>query len=74
MDDDGAAVDEYGYWGGGNQQFVISQDAAGSDTMSSVNSMDPVEVPGQSTTAGTPLDQWPANGGTSQEWTFVPAG
>lgn len=32
--------------------------------------MDRVEVPGQSTT----LDQWQANGGTNQEWTFVPAG
>ena len=36
--------------------------------------MDRVEVPGQSTTAGTTLDQWQANGGTSQEWTFVPTG
>ena len=70
----GELVDEYGYWGGGNQQFVISQDAAGSFTISSINSLDPVEVPGQSTTAGTTLDQWQANGGTNQEWTFVPAG
>ncbi len=36
--------------------------------------MDRVEVPGQSTTAGTTLDQWQANGGTSQEWTFCQPG
>jgi hypothetical protein len=23
---------------------------------------------------GTGLDQWQANGGTNQDWTFVPAG
>ena len=71
---DGAAVDQYGYWGGGNQQFIVGQDAAGSYTISSINSMDPVEVPGQSTAAGTTLDQWQATGGTNQDWTFLPAG
>jgi hypothetical protein len=70
----GAAVDQDDYWGGGNQQFVIADDGNGSSvTISSINSMDPVEVPGFSTTSGTNLDQWPSNGGTNQEWSLVSA-
>ena len=69
----GARVDQYDYWGGGNQQFIIARDGAGSDTISSINSLDPIEVPGSSTKAGTLLDQRAANGGANQEWTFTPA-
>lgn len=32
-----------------------------------------LEVPSSSTNDGTDLDQWIANGGTNQEWTFGPA-
>jgi hypothetical protein len=39
-------------------------------TISSLNSLDPVEVPGASKTAGTLLDQRPASGTASQKWTF----
>jgi hypothetical protein len=42
-------------------------------TISSINSMDPIEVPGFSTASGTDLDQWPRNGGTNQEWNLVSA-
>ena len=69
----GAKVDQYGYWGGGNQEFVITKDAAGYDLITNLNSMDTVEVPGLSTKAGTLLDQRPANGGANQEWTFSTA-
>ena len=69
----GAKVDQYSYWGGGNQQFIIARDSAGSFTIASINSLDPIEVPGSSTKAGTLLDQRPANGGANQEWTFSTA-
>jgi hypothetical protein len=69
----GAKVDQYSYWGGGNQQFIIARDSAGSCTIASINSLDPVEVPGSSTRAGTLLDQGAANGGASQQWTFTSA-
>ena len=71
---EGAAVDEWDYWAGGNQQFVLAGDGNGNSvTVSSFNSKDPIEVPAFSTTSGTGLDQWPGNGGTSQEWNLVSA-
>jgi hypothetical protein len=66
-------VDEWSYWGGGNQQFVIHQDSTGSYTIASINSTLDVEVPGSSGTAGTLLDQGTPSGGANQEWTFSPA-
>jgi endoglucanase len=75
---DGAAVDEYDYWGGGNQQFVIAGDGNGSSvTISAINSMTsltgafPLEIPGSSAASGTHLDQWPGNSGANQEWDLV---
>jgi hypothetical protein len=67
----GAAIDEWSYWGGGNQQFVIAKNAAGYYTIASINSMDPVQVPGSSTTAGTKLNQGTAGSGTNQQWSFA---
>jgi hypothetical protein len=63
-------VDEWSYWGGGNQQFIIGCNVTGSCTIASLNSLDDLEVPGSSMKPGTLLDQWDGNGGTNQEWRF----
>jgi hypothetical protein len=39
-------------------------------TISSVNSGQVLDVPAFATTPGTLIEQWPANGGTNQQWTF----
>ena len=67
----GGKVDQWAYWGGGNQQFIVTRNADGCYTFASINSTDVVEVPGSSTTAGTQLDQWGGNGGANQEWSFT---
>ena len=39
-------------------------------TISSVNSGQVLDLPGFSMSRGTLIQQWPANGGTNQQWTF----
>jgi hypothetical protein len=59
--------------GGLNQQWRPG--AAGAYwTLLNVNSGLLLEVPGQSTTQGTQLDQWSSNGGTNQQWSLTPTG
>jgi hypothetical protein len=69
----GARVDEYDYWGGGNQQFILTENSAGYYTIESINSLDPITVVGASTRAGAQLEQEPAGSGTSSQWSFVSA-
>ncbi|HET7015018.1 MAG TPA: RICIN domain-containing protein [Streptosporangiaceae bacterium] len=47
----GGAVDQWNCWGAGNEQFVIAKNSAGNYTIASINSLDPVAVPGSSTKA-----------------------
>jgi hypothetical protein len=44
---------------------------AGYYTIASINSTDPVQVPGSSTTEGTKLDQGTAGSGTNQQLSFA---
>jgi len=37
-----------------------------------VNSGDALDAYNQGTANGTPIDQWPSNGGTNQQWELVP--
>jgi hypothetical protein len=67
----GAKVDPYRYWGGGNQQFFISQNEAGYYSITSINSTDPVAVPDSSTSKGTLLEQSGVTGGANQQWSFL---
>ena len=54
-------------------QFVVAKNAAGFYTISSINSLDPVAVPGSSTKAGTKLQQATPSTGTNQQWSFKAA-
>jgi hypothetical protein len=59
--------------GGLNQQWRPG--ASGSYwTLLNANSGLVLDVPGGSTSQGTQLDQWAANGGANQQWSFAPAG
>lgn len=68
----GAGLDQWAYWGGGNQQFVIRRGAGGHYTFASLNSLDPIEVPGfAGPAAGQPRQSEP--GGAGQQWSFLRA-
>ena len=45
--------------------------SAGTRTLTNSNSSDLMDVVGASTAAGAKVDQWPANGGTNQQWTLT---
>ena len=45
--------------------------SAGTRTLTNSNSSDLMDVVGASTATGTKVDQWPANGGTNQQWTLT---
>jgi hypothetical protein len=55
----------------GNDQWAPFQNADGTWSFYSLNSLQALEVPGNSTTAGTQLDQWFSNGGTNQEFKLI---
>jgi endoglucanase len=48
--------------------------ASGTYTIKNRTSGDVIDLPGGSTTQGTDLDQWPANGGTNQQWKVTSLG
>jgi endoglucanase len=48
--------------------------ASGTYTIKNRNSGDVIDIPGSSTTQGADLDQWPANGGTNQQWKVTSLG
>jgi hypothetical protein len=45
--------------------------SAGTRTLTNSNSSDLMDVAGASTATGAKVDQWPANGGTNQQWTLT---
>lgn len=48
--------------------------ADGTYTITNRNSGDVIDIPGSSTTQGTDLEQWPANGGANQRWRLTSLG
>jgi endoglucanase len=48
--------------------------ASGTYTITNRHSGDVIDVPGGSTTQGTKLEQWPANGGSNQRWQVTSLG
>jgi endoglucanase len=48
--------------------------ASGTYTITNRHSGDVIDLPGGSTTQGTGLEQWPANGGTNQQWKVTSLG
>jgi O-glycosyl hydrolase len=62
------------YTGATAQQWQLTGRADGWLTLTNIGSGQVLDVPGQSTTAGTQLDQWPGNGGANQQWQLRPNG
>jgi O-glycosyl hydrolase len=62
------------YTGVASQQWQLTGDGSGWLTVTNVGSGKVLDVPGGSTTAGTQLEQWTANGGTNQQWQLRPNG
>ncbi|SFN32279.1 Ricin-type beta-trefoil lectin domain-like [Chitinophaga sp. YR627] len=70
----GAAMDQWDYWGGNNQQWSFN--ALGSNYFSVINrnSAKSLDVNGQSTAAGAAIVQWDYSGGNNQQWQIVDIG
>ena len=66
----GAAVDQWSYSGGANQQWVVIPVRPGVYNLKNVNSGQLLDASGAKTANGTQLDQYPSNDGTNQQWKF----
>jgi Ricin-type beta-trefoil lectin domain-like/Concanavalin A-like lectin/glucanases superfamily len=62
------------YTGVAAQQWQLTGDGSGWLTVTNVGSGKVLDVPGGSTSPGTQLEQWTANGGTNQQWQLRPNG
>jgi endoglucanase len=70
----GAAIDQWDYWTGANQQWLFN--ALGSNYFSVINrnSAKGLDVTSQSVTAGAAIIQWDYTGGTNQQWQVIDIG
>jgi endoglucanase len=66
----GAVIDEWTYWGGGNQQFVVRREPTGYYTFASINSMEPVGVSRFAIPLKAQLHQGGTGSGRNQQWAF----
>ncbi|MGW8763669.1 glycosyl hydrolase family 95 catalytic domain-containing protein [Streptomyces sp. NPDC055815] len=71
---DGAAVIQWPWSGGTNQQWRLLPDPDGSFRLSNVNSGKVLDNPGASTTHGQALDQWTDTDSPNQWWKLTPTG
>ncbi|MER7689693.1 alpha-L-fucosidase [Streptomyces sp. NPDC097610] len=69
---DGAAVDQWPWNGGTNQQWKLLPNADGSYRLSNVRSGKVLDSPDASA-QGAGLDQWADDGGDNQSWKLVPS-
>ncbi len=74
----GAALDQWPYWGGTNEIFTVNATADGYYTLNPVHSGKCLDVPFWSGSnwgknQGTTIQQWSCNGGDNQKWSLVPA-
>lgn len=70
----GAAIDQWDYWAGANQQWTFN--SAGNNYFSVINrnSGRALDVNAQSTTAGAAIVQWDYWGGANQQWQIIDIG
>jgi hypothetical protein len=72
----GTIVQQFRPTGGANQEWVLlgATDLApvGPVNVANAASGKVLDIPNASTASGTPLQQFQLNGGTNQQWTFVP--
>lgn len=65
---DGAAVDQWSYWGGASQQWTLRYLNNGMYSLTSVNSDLVLDVTGKSTSNGAHMQQWSSLGGSNQQY------
>ncbi|MBW8683858.1 RICIN domain-containing protein [Chitinophaga rhizophila] len=70
----GAAVDQWDYWGGLNQQWSFTALSGNYFSVINRNSNKSLDVNGQSTTAGAGIVQWDYWGGNNQQWQIIDIG
>ncbi|MFB6308338.1 MAG: BNR-4 repeat-containing protein [Haloarculaceae archaeon] len=68
---DGADVIQWGYWGGANQQWDVTQNSDGTYTITNVNSGKVLEVASAGTSDGDNVQQYTDNGCTCQNWNII---
>ncbi|MFB6308899.1 MAG: RICIN domain-containing protein [Haloarculaceae archaeon] len=68
---DGADVIQWGYWGGANQQWDITQNSDGTYTITNVNSGKLLEVAGGGTSDGDNVQQYSDTGCACQKWNII---
>jgi len=68
----GTNMDQWGYNGGANQQWVFDENSDGSYTILNKYSGLALDDPGWGTENGTKVDQWGYNGGSNQHWIVFP--
>jgi hypothetical protein len=66
--EDGANVQQYGYAGGENQQWVVTDLDNGYYKLEAVHSGKALDVEGASTSDGANVHQWEYVGGENQQW------
>jgi hypothetical protein len=60
------------FTGATSQQWQLTANASGWLTLTNVSSRQVLDVPGNSQSTGTQLEQWTANGGVNQQWQLRP--
>ncbi|MFB6308902.1 MAG: family 43 glycosylhydrolase [Haloarculaceae archaeon] len=68
---DGANVIQWGYWGGTNQQWDVTQNADGTYTITNVNSGKLLEVANADTSDGANIQQYADSGHATQDWNII---
>lgn len=70
----GAAIDQWDYWAGANQQWTFNSLAGNYFSVINRNSGRALDVNGQSTAAGATIVQWDYWAGTNQQWQIIDIG
>ncbi|QHS62898.1 RICIN domain-containing protein [Chitinophaga agri] len=70
----GAAIDQWDYWAGLNQQWRFNAQTGNYFSVINRNSSKSLDVNGQSATAGAGVIQWDYAGGNNQQWQIIDIG
>lgn len=70
----GAAIDQWDYWAGANQQWTINSLGSNNFSVLNRNSGKALDVNGQSVTPGAAVIQWDYSGGANQQWQIIDIG
>lgn len=71
---DGAAIDQWEYWAGTNQQWTFNSLGSNYFSVVNKNSNKALDVNGQSVNAGAAIIQWDYSGAANQQWRIIDIG